>query len=153
MSALFDADVEALVLVVAELVYDKAAEWVSELETGAEKDKRDVIDPVNEETGVEVVVIVPTLTVWVAKTLEVIVTVTDTDDVLSNETDLYVEKEGNAEFVVSALLPLDVLLCNTVADILVVTKLDCVVVTEGLVLQIGVSDSVGESDVLGVSVK
>jgi hypothetical protein len=89
----------------------------------------------------------------VAKTLEVIVTVTDTDDVLSNETDLYVEKEGNAEFVVSALLPLDVLLCNTVADILVVTKLDCVVVTEGLVLQIGVSDSVGESDVLGVSVK
>jgi len=63
MSALFDADVEALVLVVAELVYDNAAERVSELETGAENDKRTVIDPVNEETGVEVVVIVPTLTV------------------------------------------------------------------------------------------
>jgi len=89
----------------------------------------------------------------VAKILEVIVTVTDADDVLSNEADLYVEKEGDAVFVVSALLPLDVPLCNTVADILVVTKLDCVVVTEGLVLQIGVSDSVGESDVLGVRVK
>ena len=53
------------------------------------------------------------------------------------------EKEGTPVFVVSALVPLDVPLCITVADILFVNKLDCVVDIDELVLCIGVSDSVG----------
>ena len=54
---------DALIVLLAELVYDNTAERLSELETGAENDMRVVLEPVEEETGDEVVVIVPTLTV------------------------------------------------------------------------------------------